>query len=76
MSNANVESDFLYIATCMRHHVTALGNKNATMMNLKLYKTMYGLTLLQTRVVWNNIITSEQMVDRYEKNIYYGHYVF
>ena len=60
----------------MRHHVTALGNKNATMMNLKLYKTMYGLTLLQTRVVWKNIIASKQMVDSYEKNIYYGHYVF
>ena len=67
MLNANVESEFLYIATCMRHHVTALGNKNATMMNHKLYKTMYGLTLLQTRIVWKNIIASKQMVSSYEK---------
>ena len=55
------------MATCLRHHVTGFGLARATMINSYLYKSIYGLTLLQSRVLWNHFIASEQMTVNYEK---------
>ena len=61
------------MATCLRRHVTDFGFAHVTMINSYLYKSIYGLTLLQSRVLWNHVIASEQMIVNYEKNTYYGH---
>ena len=73
MSDVNTEKEFQYVVTCIPHHVTGFGLAHVTMINTYLYKNIYLLTLLQSRVLWNHVIASEQMVDNYEKYIYYGH---
>ena len=73
MSDFSIEQEFQHVATCIRHHVTGFGLAHVTMINSYLYKSIYGLTLLQSRVLWNHVIASEQMTVNYEKNTYYGH---
>ena len=67
MSDVNMEQEFLFVTTCIRHHVTGFGLAHVTMINTYLYKSIYGLILLQSRVVWNHVIASEQMVESYKK---------
>ena len=67
MSDVYIEKEFQYVATCLRHHVTDFGLAHVTMINSYLYKSIYGLTLLQSRVLWNHVIASEQMIVNYEK---------
>ena len=69
MSDVYIEKEFQYVATCLRNHVTDFGLTNVTMINSYLYKSIYGLTLLQSRVLWNHVIASEQMTVNYEKNL-------
>ena len=51
MSDVYIENEFQYVATCLYHHVTDFGLTNVTMINSYLYKSIYGLTLLQSRVL-------------------------
>ena len=69
MSNVNIKNEFQYVATCICHHVTGFGLARVTMINTYLYKSIYGLTLLQSRVLWNHVIASEQMTVNYEKTL-------
>ena len=64
MSDFNIEQEVLFVAACICHHVTGFGLAHVTMINTYLYKSIYGLTLLQ-RVVQNYVIASEQMVYSY-----------
>ena len=72
MSDVNIELECLLVATFIRHHGTGFGLAHVTMINTYLYRSIYSLTGLQSRVVLSRVIASEQMVDNYEKN-HYGH---
>ena len=67
MSDVYIEKEFQYVATCHRHHVKGFGLAHVTMINSYLYKSIYGLTLLQSRVLWNHVIASEQMTVKFGK---------
>ena len=67
MSDVYIENEFQYVETCLCHHVTDFGLTNVTMINSYLYKSIYGLKLLQSRVLWNHVIASEQMTVNYGK---------
>ena len=68
MSTFDQEQDFLYIATCIRHHVDSFIYRTATVMSATLFKNIYGMSPLQTTVTWNNIIGSSNVLDKFRKN--------
>ena len=67
MSTPELELDFSYIATCIRYHVQCFNNGPSNYIDLSLFKSIYGLTPLQTAVTWNNLIGSLNVLDSFRK---------
>ena len=67
MSTPEQEFDFLYIATCIRHHVQCFNYGPSNYIYPSLFKSIYGLTPLQTAVTWKNLIGSLNVLDSFRK---------